>query len=98
MADEQAVDDIAAVARGPLDLGRGVDEVSPVLIRYWCEAFEDANASYLGGVDGSRTGVAVVAPSLLAASVSRRPWWPVAEGSNQFGLIEEIGDQLDCSE
>lgn len=82
----------------PLDLGLGVDAVCPALIRYWCEAFEDANPIYRDAdlADASGFG-GVIAPSPLAASVARRPWWPASDG-NAFGAIGEAGERLGCPE
>jgi acyl dehydratase len=95
-------DSVPATAReligAPIDLGLGLDSVCPALIRYWCEAFEDANPIYRDAnlAEASKFGT-LIAPSPLAASVSRRPWWPASDG-NTFGAIGEVGERLSCPE
>jgi acyl dehydratase len=95
-------DRVPAAAReligASIDLGLGLDAVCPALIRYWCEAFEDANPIYRdAALAGASKFGALVAPSPLAASVSRRPWWPISDG-NPFGAIGEVGERLGCPE
>ena len=90
--------DSPALIGRELDLGLGADEVCRPLIRYWCEAFEDANPIHADEAFARSTPYGeVIAPSPFAASVSRRPFWPV-QGGQIFGLIGAVGDELDCPE
>lgn len=69
-----------------LDLGIGLDPVSPTLLAYWCEAFQDSNPRYRGDD--------AVAPPALATAVCRLPYWPTDPELDQRGLIGVVGDAL----
>lgn len=70
-----------------LDLGLGLDPVSPTLVRYWCEAFEDSNPRFWSEKN-------MIAPPGLMTSVCRLPYWPVDPSIDQRGIIGMVGDAL----
>lgn len=88
-------DDIAKSLEGrELEWGLGPDEVSVSVIRWWCEAYEDANPLYGDPAFAARGPFGgVIAPPAMHWSFTRPPYWPKVqrEGDN-IGLIKQSND------